>query len=115
VPPVPAAGVPLRTPVCALKVTPLGSVPVCVIVGAGFPLAATVNVPATLTLNETELALTNAGENETSCYRFPWSTRASAVSVRKRKTELADRKYAWKVRFAPLSMILNGPVPLLIE
>src|SRR5207245_7880099 len=39
VPPVPAAGVPLSTPVVALNVTPLGKVPVSLKVGVGKPVA----------------------------------------------------------------------------
>ena len=50
VPPVPAAGVPERTP-ALLSVTPLGSVPVSVNVGAGVPVAVTVNIPALPTTN----------------------------------------------------------------
>ena len=62
VPPVPAAGVPLKTPVAALKVTPLGSVPpVKESVGAGTPLAVTVKVPAVPTTNVVLFVLVNAG------------------------------------------------------
>jgi hypothetical protein len=50
VPAVPVAGVPLRIPVAALKVSPLGSAPVSVSVGAGVPVAVTANVPATPTM-----------------------------------------------------------------
>jgi hypothetical protein len=50
-PPVPAAGVPLSTPVEGLKVTPLGNVPVTVKVGAGRPVAVTVNEPAVPAVN----------------------------------------------------------------
>src|SRR5437879_5686934 len=39
VPPVPAAGVPLSTPVAAVKVTPVGRGPVSLKVGAGKPVA----------------------------------------------------------------------------
>ena len=42
----PAPGVPDSTPVVALRVTPLGRVPVSVKVGAGLPVAVTVKVPA---------------------------------------------------------------------
>lgn len=45
-PPVAAAGVPLRTPETALKVTPVGSAPVSESVGRGKPVTVTVNVPA---------------------------------------------------------------------
>ena len=37
VPPVPAAGVPLKTPVEELKLRPLGNVPVSLKVGTGIP------------------------------------------------------------------------------
>ena len=54
-----AVGVPLRTP--ALKVTPVGSAPDSVIVGAGNPVAVTVNEPATPTVNVVLFALVMAG------------------------------------------------------
>lgn len=41
----PVAGVPLRTPVFVLKVTPLGNDPVMIKVGTGKPVAVTVNDP----------------------------------------------------------------------
>jgi hypothetical protein len=46
VPPDPAAGVPVRTPVAGVNVTPAGSVPVTLNVGAGVPVAVTLNVDA---------------------------------------------------------------------
>src|SRR5207245_8355425 len=61
VPFVPAAGVPLRTPVVVLNVTPVGSVPVSLNVGAGNPVAVTVKVPAAPTENVVLLALVMAG------------------------------------------------------
>lgn len=61
VPPVPEAGVPLRTPVPALKVTPLGSAPLSLNAGAGTPLAVTVKVPAIPTVKVVLLALVIAG------------------------------------------------------
>src|SRR6267378_2489101 len=61
VPPVPAAGVPLKTPVATLKVRPRGSVPVSLKVGAGKPVAVTVNEPAVPTVNVVLLALVMAG------------------------------------------------------
>src|SRR5207245_1028663 len=61
VPAVPAAGVPLRTPVPALNVTPPGNVPVSLKVGAGKPVAVTVNEPAVPTVNVVLLALVMAG------------------------------------------------------
>jgi hypothetical protein len=60
VPPVPSAGAPLKTP-AALKVTPLGSVPVSVKLGVGNPVAVTVNEPRVPTLNVVLLALVMAG------------------------------------------------------
>ena len=57
VPPVPAIGVPLRTPVAILKVTPLGRAPVSLSVGFGNPVAVTVNVPAVPTTNVVLLEL----------------------------------------------------------
>src|SRR5262249_39023773 len=51
VPPVRAAGVPDSTFVDVLNVTPAGRVPASVIVGVGFPVAVTVNDPATPTVN----------------------------------------------------------------
>src|SRR5437870_5783148 len=60
VPPDPTAGVPLRTPV-ALKVTPLGRVPVTLKVGVGKPLAVTVKVPAWASVNVALAALVKVG------------------------------------------------------
>jgi len=61
VPPVFAAGVPLSTPVETLNVTPLGSVPLSLRVGAGKPEAVTVNVPAVPTVNVVLAALVMVG------------------------------------------------------
>jgi hypothetical protein len=61
VPPVPAAGVPLRTPVVVLNVTPVGNVPVSLNVGAGVPVAITVNVPGVPTVNVVLLPLVITG------------------------------------------------------
>src|SRR5207245_3753352 len=61
VPPVPAAGVPLSTPVVALNVTPLGKVPVSLKVGVGKPVAVTVKLPAVPTVNVVLLALVMVG------------------------------------------------------
>ena len=58
-PPVFAAGVPLSTP--AENVTPAGSVPVSLRVGAGNPDAVTVNEPRLPTLNVVAAALVTAG------------------------------------------------------
>jgi hypothetical protein len=65
VPPVPAAGVPLNVPVEAVNVTPLGSVPISLSVGAGTPVAVTVKVPAVLAVKVVLFALVIAG---------PWFT-----------------------------------------
>jgi hypothetical protein len=54
-----AVGVPLRTP--ALNVTPVGSAPDSAIVGAGNPVAVTVNEPAAPSVNVVLLALVMAG------------------------------------------------------
>ena len=56
-----AAGVPLSAPVVALSVTPLGSAPVSLKVGAGEPVAVTVNDPAVPTVKVVLLALVMAG------------------------------------------------------
>ena len=60
-PAVPAAGVPLSNPV-AVNVTPDGNVPVLLKVGAGNPVAVTVNVPAPPTVKVVRLALVIAGD-----------------------------------------------------
>ena len=60
-----AAGVPLSTPVVVLRVTPVGSEPDSANVGAGVPVAVTVNDPAVPTLKVVLLALVIAG---------PWFT-----------------------------------------
>jgi hypothetical protein len=59
-PPVPAAGVPFKTPE-ELRVTPLGSAPVSVNAETGNPLALTVNDPAVPTVKVVLLALVIAG------------------------------------------------------
>jgi len=61
VPFVPAAGVPLKTCVAELNVTPLGSVPVSLNVGFGKPVNVTVNDPAAPTVNIVVPALVMAG------------------------------------------------------
>ncbi len=53
--------VPLSTRVADVNVTPVGSVPVCVTVGAGNPVVVTVNVPGAPTVNVVALALVMAG------------------------------------------------------
>jgi len=59
VPPVPAAGVPLKVAVPGVNVTPVGSVPVSVYVGD--PVAVAVNDPDVPTVNVVLVALVNAG------------------------------------------------------
>jgi hypothetical protein len=54
-----AVGVPLRMP--ALNFTPLGSAPDSVILGAGDPVAVTVNEPATPSVKVVLLALVMTG------------------------------------------------------
>jgi len=61
VPPVPAPGVPLRTPVVMLNVTPVGNVPVSLNVGLGVPVADTVNVPGVPTVKVVLFALVITG------------------------------------------------------
>ena len=56
-----AVGVPLNVPVEAVNVTPPGSVPELVSVGAGVPVAVTLNVPAVPTVKVVLLALVIAG------------------------------------------------------
>jgi hypothetical protein len=70
VPPVPAAGVPLRTPVVVLNVTPVGSAPVSLNVGAGNPVAVTVKVPPVPTVKVVLLALVMAGGWPTVSVKF---------------------------------------------
>jgi len=65
VPPVPAAGVPLSTPVAAVNVTPEGNTPDSERVGVGAPVAVTLNVPAVPTAKVVLLALVMTG---------PWFT-----------------------------------------
>jgi hypothetical protein len=61
VPPVPAVGVPLSTPVMGLKVTPLGSAPVSFSVGAGNPVAVTVKLADCPTVNVVDEPLVIVG------------------------------------------------------
>ena len=58
---VPAAGVPLKTPVAVSKITPVGNVPVRANVGAGSPVAVTVKVPAVPTVKIVLSALVIVG------------------------------------------------------
>lgn len=68
--PVPAAGVPLSTPVVEFKVTPEGSAPVSLNVEAGKPVAVTVNVPADPTVKVVPVALVIAGAKPTVRVKF---------------------------------------------
>ena len=62
-PAVPAAGVPLSTPVAGLNVTPLGNVPLSLsVTGVVKPVAVTVNVPAVPTVKVVLLGLVMAGK-----------------------------------------------------
>jgi len=61
---VPLAGVPLSSPVPALKVIPEGSAPDSERVGAGDPVAVTVNEPAVPGVKVVLLALVMAGAEE---------------------------------------------------
>jgi hypothetical protein len=56
-----AAGVPLTTPLAVLNVTPLGSAPLSLNVGAGKPVAVTVKEQAVLSVHVVLLALVMAG------------------------------------------------------
>ena len=60
-PPVPAAGVPVRTPVAGVNVTPVGRVPVTLYVGVGVPVAVTLNVAAVPTAKIVLVALVITG------------------------------------------------------
>jgi hypothetical protein len=59
--PVPAPGIPVNMPVAGVKVTPLGSVPDSLSVGAGVPVAVTVNVLAMPTVKVALFALVIVG------------------------------------------------------
>jgi hypothetical protein len=65
VPPVPASGVPEITPVVKSNVTPPGSGPASVNVGAGKPVAVTVKLPSEPTVNVVAAALVIAGASLT--------------------------------------------------
>lgn len=68
-------GVPLRTPVLALNVTPFGKLPVMLSVGVGLPEAVTVKVPDVPTVNVAVAALVTAGGMELGFGRAsanPW-------------------------------------------
>jgi len=70
VPPVPAAGVPLSRPLVELRVTPVGSGPVSLNVGAGKPVAVTLNDPAVPTVNVVLFALVIVGGRSTDSVKF---------------------------------------------
>ena len=57
----PCVGVPESTPVVLFRVTPVGSVPVSLKVGAGVPVAVTVKVPGLLLVNVVAFAEVMAG------------------------------------------------------
>ncbi len=57
----PAAGVPLSTPVAAVNVTPLGKAPLSLSVGVGKPVFVTVKLPLLPTVNVVLFALVIAG------------------------------------------------------
>ena len=67
----PTVGVPLNTPVPTLNITPAGNVPASLNVGAGEPVAVTVNDHAVPTVNVALLVLVIAG-----------ATRLDTVSVK---------------------------------
>jgi hypothetical protein len=75
-PPVPAAGVPLSTP-AAVKVTPVGSAPVRLNVGAGKPVAVTVKEPAEPTVKVVLFALVMAG-----AWLTAWATPAEVLPLK---------------------------------
>jgi hypothetical protein len=66
-PPVLGPGIPLSTPVVVLNVTPLGKAPVALNVGAGNPVAVTVNEPEAPTMNVVLFALVIDGAWFTVC------------------------------------------------
>jgi hypothetical protein len=61
VPALPAPGVPLNTPVAAMKPTPVGRIPLSMRVGAGEPVAITVKLRADPNVNVTAFELMIAG------------------------------------------------------
>jgi hypothetical protein len=61
IPPMFAAGVPLKIPVAGSKLTPAGNVPLRLNVGVGKPVAVTVNVSAVPTTNVVVGKLVTAG------------------------------------------------------
>jgi hypothetical protein len=83
VPPLPAAGVPLKTP-AELNVTPEGNAPISLKVGAGKPVAVTVNVPLAPTVNVALPTLVIAGAWSTFMVRLAvavWGGVAESVAV----------------------------------
>jgi hypothetical protein len=69
-PPVFAAGAPLNSPVAVLNVTPPGSAPLSLNVGAGKPVTVTVKEQAVLTVHVVLLALVMAGAWSTVRVKF---------------------------------------------
>ena len=104
-PPVPAAGVPLSTPLDALKVTPAGNAPDSLRVGAGDPLAVTVKLPALPTVNVVLLALVIAGA---------WLTVSVKLCVAAEPTPLEAVNVRLYVPAVPTAGVpLNTPVDAL--
>ena len=87
-PPVPAAGVPLSTPVAALNVTPVGSGrSLSLSVGVGIPVVVTVKLPAVPVVKVVLVALVIAGAWLTVRVKVwvAWAvTSLAAVNVRRR-------------------------------
>jgi hypothetical protein len=95
-----AAGVPDRIPVAALSVTPFGSVPLALNVGAGEPVAVTVNVPAVPTAKVALFALVIAGGEFTVSVKLWLAFGASpfcAVNV---------------IRYVPLTVGVPDKIPV---
>ena len=108
--PVPAPGVPDSIPVpfpLSLKVTPLGSAPVSVRVGAGVPVVVTENVLAVPTVNVVLLALVIAGP------AFPGFTVSVKAWVAAVPTPLAAVSVRGYVAAVPAAGVpASVPVPL---
>ena len=102
-----AVGVPLKTP--ALKVTPLGSAPDSVIVGAGNPTAVTVNEPAAPSANVVLLALVMAGASLTVILRMVVAVALDGVC----ESVTVTLKLVGPV--APLGVPESAPVLALME
>ena len=77
----PASGMPMSAPP-GLNVTPLGRAPVSLKVGAGKPVAVTVNAPAVPTVNVVLLALVMAAAWFTVRAKDCWALPAVLVAIR---------------------------------